>query len=115
MAVTYLPMTCQLIGTPADYDTVHARIGDGFQYGYRPDAHAYAFDELGHDDFRIATIVDGKLAGIGWGPGDTPDSVDFDPDEEGLAEIAAQLGLDLADVDQQVGRTTATYEPGGPR
>lgn len=55
---------------------------------------AATVDELGHDDFNIATVEGGRLVAFGW------DGDDFGPDEDGtphgghpLVEIARQTGL----------------------
>ena len=55
---------------------------------------AAAVDELGHDDFNVATVVDGRVVAFGY------DVEDFGPDEDGaphnghdLDEIAQACGL----------------------
>lgn len=67
---------------------------DGREFVNRETALRLATHELGHDDFNIATVVDGRLVAFGWGMND------FGPDEDGaphgghdLDEIARQIGL----------------------
>lgn len=88
MITTYMPVTCNLVGNLDQYVCVHSDLGRSFEN--RWDAISWGVDELGHDDFRIATITDGRLAAIGWGV------KDFSPEEEDLVEIAGQLGLEVA-------------------
>lgn len=72
---------------------------DGREYVDRAAALIDGQFDLGHDDFNIATVTDGRLTAFGWGMGD------FDPDEDGtphgghdLDEIARQIGLAAAEV-----------------
>lgn len=85
----YLPVTCQLIGSLDDWECWHTSLGRSFTD--RAEAIAWGIDELDHDDFRIATLIDGKLAAIGSG------DKDFAPDEEDLPAIARQLSLEVAE------------------
>lgn len=88
MTTTYLPVTCQLVGTVEDWTVAYSPLHREFTD--RAEAFAWGIEELGHDDFRLATLVDGKLAAIGWG------TDDFDPVEEDLPDIARQLARELA-------------------
>ncbi len=97
-----MPVTCQIVGSPELWHDEYTSLGRQFED--RAEAHAWGVEELDHDDFRIAVLVDGKLDGIGWGAG--PEAVDFDPVEENLADIADQLCLDLA-------LTSAASNPSG--
>lgn len=65
----------------------------------RRTCHAEAVAELGHDDFNIATLHDGRLVAFGY------EDTDFGPDEDGaphggydLAEIAQAIGVDHVEV-----------------
>lgn len=95
MTTTYMPVTCQIVGNLELWHTAYHSLGR--QFDDRAEAHAWGVEELDHDDFRVAILVDGKLDGIGWGAG--PEAITFDPVEENLADIADQLGLDLAPAD----------------
>lgn len=88
MTTLYIPVTCNLIGNLDQYVCFHSDLGRTFEN--RWDANSWGVDELGHDDFRIATVTDGRLTAIGWG------EKDFGPDEEDLGEIAGQLGYEVA-------------------
>jgi len=90
MTITYLPVVCQLVGNLENWTAWHSAIEPGKTFTNRWDAISWGIDELDHDDFRIATLNDGKLAAIGWG------ADDFDPAEEDLPAIARQLALELA-------------------
>lgn len=75
---------------------------DGVEYTWtgglatdRADLIARAEADLGHDDFNIATIVDGRIVAFGWGMDD------FGADEDGapfgghdLVAITRACGLD---------------------
>lgn len=87
MITAYMPVTCRIVGNLDEYDIVHTGLGRTFTD--RGEAIAWGMDELDHDDFRIATLVGGRLAAIGWG------DKDFTADEEDLPEIAAQLALEV--------------------
>lgn len=47
---------------------------------------AAAFDDLGHDDFNVATVVDGRV--VAFGGADR----DFGPDEDGAPHYGHDLG-----------------------
>jgi len=91
VSTTYIAISCQLVGTSSDPDVAYG--WDGTQHLTREDAHRHGWDIYDSDDFRIGVLVDGQLAGIGFGIGE--DAIDFDPVEEGLPAIAAHLGLGL--------------------
>lgn len=78
MTTIYPPVTCQLVGNLESYVAFHSDLGRTFFDRER--AIAWGIEELGHDDFRIATLTDGRLTAIGWG----------------LTEIARQLGYKVA-------------------
>jgi hypothetical protein len=61
---------------------------------------AAGIDDLEHDDFLIATLVDGRLAAAGHDMGD------FTPEDADLPEIARQLCLDLAPTADPEGHCT---------
>jgi hypothetical protein len=84
----YIPVTVGLVGTLDDCHTVHEDSGRDFTD--RTEAMRWGMDYYGHDDFRIATVTDGRLTAIGFGVSD------FGPDEEDLGEIAGQLGYEVA-------------------
>jgi hypothetical protein len=84
----YMPVTGHLVGNLDEFDIVYTGLGCTFTS--RSAAIAWGIDKLNHDDFRIATLVDGRLAAIGWG------QKDFDPIEENLPAIARQLSLEVA-------------------
>jgi len=91
MTTQYLVVQHQISGTLDNYwsdytDPLGRRFDD------RDEAIRAGIDYFDHDDFNIATLVDGKLAAFGWG-----NDPDFDPDDCDLPEIARQLCLDLAD------------------
>jgi hypothetical protein len=90
MTTTYTPVGFGLIGNLDHHTTVHEDSGRDFTD--RTEALAWGEDYYGHDDFRIATKVDGRLTAIGV------KLRDFGPGEEDLAQIAGQLGLELAEV-----------------
>lgn len=97
-ATTYIAVRCQLSGNLADYTCDHSPVG--VPHDTREAAWKAAFAELGHDDFRIATLIGGKLAAIGYGYGQAEHVEDFGAEdfavtEEDLSEIARQLALDL--------------------
>ena len=53
---------------------------------------SHQIEAIGHDDFCIATLEDGRLVAYGWGMDD------FAPeDRDDLAEIARHLCLDAAE------------------
>lgn len=54
---------------------------------------AAALDDLGHDDFSVATVVDGRVVAFGWGMDD------FGPDEDG----APHHGHDLDEIGRACG------------
>lgn len=86
--ILFMPVTCSILGNLEDWECVHASIGRSF--ADRAEAIAWGVEALGHDDFRIATLVEGRLSAIGWGMDD------FDPDEEDLPDIARQMALEVA-------------------
>ena len=89
MATEYLPVRCEIVGNPGRWEDVHTSLGRTFTD--RQEAIDWGIAELDHDDFRIATLVDGKLAAIGWGIDD------FGPDDgEDLLAIARQLSVEVA-------------------
>lgn len=88
MTTVYIPVSCGLVGTLDDCTLVHEDSGRDFPT--RAEALLWGYDYYGHDDFRIATVVDGRLTAIGWG------DEDFDPAEENLPAVAAQLGYEVA-------------------
>lgn len=64
---------------------------------FRSAVIAAAIDDLGHDDFNVATVVNGRVVAFGF------DMVDFGPEEDGelhggydLDEITRACGLDVA-------------------
>lgn len=88
MTTTYMPVACQLVGDLENWSTSYMSLG--ITCTDRADAVSCGIEELGHDAFRIATLIDGRLAAIGWGM-----DPDFDPAEEDLPDIARQLALTL--------------------
>lgn len=83
-----MPVTCRIVGNLDAYDIVHTSLGRTFTD--RAEALAWGMDELDHDDFRIATLHDGRLAAVGC------EDWDFTAEEiEDLPGIARQLGLEL--------------------
>jgi hypothetical protein len=82
-----------IVGTSGDWHDEHT--SDSVEHPTRDAAWRAGWADLDHDDFRIATLRDGKLAAIGWGSGEG--QRDFDPEEEGLAGIAEQLGLEVCE------------------
>jgi hypothetical protein len=89
MTTTFTPVGCGLVGNLDHYTTV--REDSGRDFTDRTEALAWGEDYYGHDGFRIATKVDGRLTAIGFAMSD------FGPGEEDLAEIAAQLGVELGE------------------
>jgi hypothetical protein len=87
MTTRYIPVTVGLVGTLDDFTTVHEDSGRDFTD--RTDALRWGMDFYGHDDFRIATVTDGRLTAIGYAMSD------YGPDEEDLGEIAGQLGYEV--------------------
>lgn len=88
MTTLYIPVTVGLVGSLDDCTAVHEDSGRDFTD--RGEALSWGMDYFGHDDFRIATVVDGRLTAIGGR------DRDFGPDEEDLTEIAGQLGYEVA-------------------
>ncbi len=89
MTTTYLPVTCQIVGNLDNFEHSYSLLG--CEFSNRWDASSWGIDELGHDDFNIATLVDGELAAIGWGIDD------FEPADSDLPDVARQLGVQLAE------------------
>lgn len=90
-ATTYLVVTQQLYGHPDDHQTVYGTPPVP-TFTTRDQANRAGTAHLGHDDFNIATLIDGRLAAFGHGDGD------FTPAEfPDLVEVAEQLGLELHD------------------
>jgi hypothetical protein len=89
VTTTFMPVVARRFGDASSFETVHFRISD-HAFDDRAAAVSYGLGCLNHDDFRIATLVDGRLAAIGshtW---------DFTADEEDLPEIAGQLGFEVS-------------------
>lgn len=89
MTTTFMPVRLHVsYSDEHGYADFYTSMGQTFTD--RAKAIRWGFAELNHDDFRIATLVNGRLSAIGF------EMRDFDPDEEGLPEIAANLGLEVA-------------------
>ena len=91
MTTTYMVVQMLVSGSAGNWSFDHT--SDLVQHPTRDAAWQAGWAQLDHDDFRIATLRDGKLAAIGYGSGEGQH--DFDPEEEGLAGIAEQLGLEV--------------------
>lgn len=85
-ATRYIPMACQINGTPAA--PRHDWSWSGERFEHRADAISAGFREYGCDDFNIGVLDgSGRLVSIDW----MEDVVDSEPAV--LAPVIAQLGL----------------------
>jgi hypothetical protein len=84
---TYLVVVPQIVGNLESWSMSFTSPLPG-QFTDRPEALRAGEQELGHDDFCIATLRGGKLFAYGFGMDD------FAPeDRDGLAEIGRQLSI----------------------
>lgn len=65
MTTVYMPVQEHLIGTLDDYEFAYSASGGRFTD--RREALEWGLEHYNSDDFRIATLVRGRLAAIGWG------------------------------------------------
>jgi hypothetical protein len=89
---TFMVVRTQIFGTPGDW--VESYSSDCCEWQRRARAIADGIEELGHDDFNIATIENGKVVAFGHG------MTDFGPDEDG----SPHYGHDLARIAKAVNR-----------
>lgn len=96
MSTFYLAVTQHIVGDETHHDVAYAT--DGREFLSRETAIRWTTGDLGHDDFNIATVTDGRIVAFGSGMDD------FGPDEDGaphyghdLGEIARQIGLPAAE------------------
>jgi hypothetical protein len=85
MTTTYMIVVQDVVNETGAW-TTHYLGGPAFDK--RADAIAQGIEELGHDDFNIATLDNGRLVAYGWGDDDFGPDAGYD-----LGEIARQLGL----------------------
>lgn len=69
---------------------------DGRRYLDRSEALRVTENELGHDDFNIATVDDGRIVAFGFGMNDFGDGEDGPHGGYDLAEIGRQIGVGVA-------------------
>lgn len=100
----YMVVVTQIVGSPADWSRDHNSDLELFTDRQAAIDHGWALHD--HDDFNIATIVDGRIVAYGFEHEDFPNpEEDFD-----AAEIERQLGLPDALLANQEGAMEATNE-----
>ena len=88
MTTTYMPVSMHVYSDGDDFDIVYS--SSERQFTDRTEALTWGVEHYGSDDFRIATLTDGRLSAVGWGHDD------FDPAGEDLPSAAANLGVEVA-------------------
>jgi hypothetical protein len=86
MAKQFIVVRQQIIGLPEAWSTQYS--WDGQRHDTRQAAIDAGLRGLGHDDFNVGTVEDGRLVAFGWDQYDFAPAAGYD-----LDEIGRQIGL----------------------